>query len=87
MPDGAIRKAVFKVSLLRSFPLTEIEILEWARVIEQANVPVEALEFVILMMQRCEMEYNEKEGIRNIFRNLRLIKKTERGYEILKPIW
>jgi len=73
--------------MLRSFPLSEIEILEWARVIENANVEPGALEFVILKMQTCEMEYNEREGIQNIFRNLRLVKKTETGYEILKPIW
>src|SRR6478609_1163294 len=87
LPKGEIQKAVFKFSMLRSFPLSEIEILEWARVLENANVSPESIEFVVLKMQTCEMEYNEREGIQNIFRNLRLIKKTEKGYEILKPIW
>lgn len=87
LPKGEIQKVVFKFSMLRSFPLSEIEILEWARVLENANVSPEAIEFVVLKMQTCEMEYNEREGIQNIFRNLRLIRKTEKGYEILKPIW
>lgn len=87
LPDSSFQKAVFKFSMLRAYPLSEIEILEWARVIQNANVDIGTLEFVILKMQTCEMEYNEKEGIRNIFRNLRLVKKTETGYEILKPIW
>lgn len=87
LPSGELRKAVFKFSMLRSFPLSEIEILEWARVLENSNVSPEAVEFVVLKMQTCEMDYNEREGIQNIFRNLRLTKKTEKGYEILKPIW
>lgn len=87
LPKGELQKAVFKFSLLRAFPLSEIEILEWARVLDNANTETEAVEFVILKMQTCEMDYNDREGIQNIFRNLRLIKKTENGYEILKPIW
>ena len=87
LPDSALQKVVFKFSMLRAFPLSEIEILEWARVIQNANVELGMLEFVILKMQTCEMDYNEREGIQNIFRNLRLVKKTETGYEILKPIW
>ena len=87
LPDNGLQKAVFKFSMLRAFPLSEIEILEWARVLQNANVSTEAIDFVVLKMQTCEMDYNEREGIQNIFRNLRLIKKTEKGYEILKPIW
>lgn len=87
LPKGELQKAVFKFSLLRPFPLSEIEILEWARVLENTNIETEAVEFVILKMQTCEMEYNDREGIQNIFRNLRLIKKTEKGYEMLKTHW
>ena len=87
MPNKAIQMAVFKFSTLRSFPLSQIEILEWSSALENANVSPEAVEFVVFKMQSCEMEYNDREGIQNIFRNLRLIKKTEKGYEILKPIW
>ena len=87
LPDSRLQKAVFKFSMLRAFPLSEIEILEWARVLQNSNVSTEAIDFVVLKMQTCEMDYNEREGIQNIFRNLRLVKKTEKGYEILKPIW
>lgn len=87
LPKGELQKAVFKFSMLRSFPLSEIEILEWARVLQNANISNEAIEFVILKMQTCEMEYNDRQGIQNIFRNLRLIKKTEKGYEMLKTHW
>ena len=87
LPKGELQKAVFKFSMLRAFPLSEIDILEWARVLENANIETEAVEFVILKMQTCEMEYNDREGIQNIFRNLRLVKKTEKGFEILKDQW
>lgn len=75
---------------LRPFKLDDVEKLEWKDSILRImpDVDLGALEFAVDRLLTGEVSYDKTEGIQNIFRALRRVKKIGEGqYELLNPTW
>lgn len=74
---------------LVAFKMTGPEIESWAtdvlRLCPQADL--EKLPFLIDCFKTEAIEFDKTKGIQNIFRGLKQIIKTEKGFEVLKPMW
>ena len=80
--QNEIGRVVYHVNQLTNFPISDERISEWARSIDEIipNLELEDLRSVIKDFKICELEYNQKEGIQNIFFGL----KTNFGGKYIK---
>jgi len=86
----AVSSIVYEVNQLRQYPLTAVEIAEWADTLLEfkSDLDYEALRFIIQQMKFGNLEYEQKDGVQNLTRAFQKIMKTEKGFQIKKlNVW
>ena len=87
-PDEELCKIISKVNQLRPYPLSAIEVMEWAASLEKIGVDYGALRHLIWQMILGNYDYDKSLGIQNLVNGLRKVKKTETGsYKIQDHTW
>ncbi len=68
-----IAKALYHVNQLTTFSIPDIRLAEWSRTLDEVfpEMEISDLKSVILDFQTREIEYNQKEGVQNIFFGLK----------------
>lgn len=68
-------KQVYHINQLAAFPLTSVQISDWAQSIEELapEMTPEQLREIINQYKTGEMEYDKGQGIQNIFEGYRAI--------------
>lgn len=76
-----IVKVVAHVNMFTDFPKTGPEILDWARDIERLapNATVEEIAFLMDQFKTGDADWDKQEGITNIFRGLKRVRRDENG--------
>jgi len=77
----ALARALVHVNRFVGFPIPGEEIVAWAGDIERLapNSTVEELAFLMDRFKTGELEWDKQEGITNIFRGLRRVRRDEDG--------
>lgn len=85
----AIVKAVAEVNELVAYKMENETILHWSLEVERLapGTEPEKLAFLIDCFKTEQLYWDRNVGIQNIFGGLKQIKKTEKGYQLLKAIW
>lgn len=82
-------KSFLQINKLTPFPLDAMELISWAKDVEEiaGAVEIEKLEFIFKCFKTDKLEWDKNKGIQNIFNALKLVKKTEYGYKIKDFTW
>lgn len=82
-----IAKVIVDVNQIMQYPLTAVQVLEWAESIERLvpDVDVMALAYLMDAFKLELIEWDRQKGIQNIFAGLKRVRKTDTGYEIFTP--
>lgn len=68
-----IAKALYHLNQVTSFTIPDIRLAEWSRTLDNVfpELDIEDLKIVILDFQTCELQYNQSEGVQNVFFGLK----------------
>lgn len=75
-----IATAIFHINQLVAYPLSDSQIEQWAKSINRLlpELLVDDLEKLMDLMKIGEIEYDQKQGIQNIFLGLRRVKEINK---------
>jgi hypothetical protein len=81
---------VYQVNFLRQYPLSPVEIAEWARTLVEFDPELDyaTLKFIIQQMKFGNLEYEQKDGVQNLTRAFQKIEKVNTGYRLRRlNVW
>src|SRR5690242_10721334 len=74
------------INLIVPYPLTGPQLEEWAKHLAKSNVSPRALQFVLDLFATDVIQWNDRQGIQNVYRGLKQITKDADGqYTFHKP--
>lgn len=83
---GVLSKILWHLNQVVAYPMTDLQIEDWARSILELrpDVDLNAVKFLIDKFKTGEREYDSKKGIQNIFVGLKYIRKDGDSYQLMK---
>ena len=85
----ALEKVTARVNQLMQFPLSYIQVQEWAATIQRVapDTKLEKVAFVIDCFMNERLEYDKNKGIQNIFNGLKRVYHDGTSYKVIERLW
>lgn len=84
-----IAKKLIEINSLVGYQLSAEDIIAWSADCDRLMSPedLEKLPFILDCFKTMRLPFDNNLGIRNLFRALPMVEKTETGFQALRAIW